>query len=483
MAKSSGKPQKSELYTNKVWHTLQCLSREQRIRLIRFLRSPYFINSKNMAPLAQWLIRHIELGNAGFDRKLAWERIFPGEPYDDVNFRKLCSELMKHTGIFMAHESLGADEVRMAIEVLNFSIQHKVEPVLSGAMRQARLLLEDKNYRSFGDFLANFKIERLHYAMMNFAVRIDARANLEELSNQLDLFFLLEKLKIFSAAISQQRTGSFKYELKFQEPILGFLKDYPVEDVPELALYYYSFLTLFEGEDVSHYFKFRRLLDRYATLMPQQEAVELYDSALNYCTGMINKGDRAFFQEYFNLFEQAINKGVFIQNGEFAAWRYTNIVAAALGLGKIDWAEDFVHKYKQYLPTDTRENTYTFNLARVYRFQKKFNEVLELLQNVEYEDIGVNLISKLTLLITYYERKDYEVLESFLESFRVFLNRHKNIPLQRRSSYLNLIKYTRQIIRIAPGDKMVVEKLKNKIRENKATIVNYEWLLEKLEEF
>jgi hypothetical protein len=481
MAKKN-RSQQSELYTNKVWQTLQCLSHEQHIRLIRFLRSPYFINSKTMAPLAQWLIRHIEQGDTGFDRMEVWARIFPDEPYDDVNFRKLCSELMKHTSAFMAHESFGADEARMAIEVVNFSIQHKIEPALSGAMRNARLLLEDKNYRSFGDFLANFKIERLHYIRMNYAVRIDTRANLEELSNQLDLFFLLEKLKIFSAAISQQRTGSFQYELKFLEPILEHLKGYPVEDVPELALYYYSFLTLLEGEDVSHYFKFRQLLDRFATLMPQQEAIELYDSALNYCTGMINKGDRAFFQEYFNLFEQAINKGVFLQNGELATWRYTNIVAAALGLGKIDWAEQFVINYKQHLPTDTRENTYTFNLARVFRFQKKFNEVLELLQNVEYEDIGVNLISKLTLLITYYERKDFEVLDSFLDSFRVFLNRHKHIPLQRRSSYLNLIKYTRQMTRIMPGDKQAIKRIKNLILENKATIVNHEWLLEKLEE-
>ncbi|HLP94988.1 MAG TPA: hypothetical protein VK168_13185 [Saprospiraceae bacterium] len=435
-----------------------------------------------MAPLAEWLMRLIEKGEDGFDRNQIWKKLFPEEPYDDVNFRKLCSELMRHTTAFMAQESFMADEARQAIESLNFAVKYKIDPVQSGAMRQARHILDEKSYHSFGDFLANFELEQIHYAMMNFAVKVNTRANLEELSTQLDLFYLLEKLKIFSAAISQQRFGNFQYDLKFKEGILEYLKRFPVETVPELALYYYSFLTLIEEEEVSHYYKFRKLLDRFATLMPQPEAIELFDSALHYCTGKINKGDRSFFQEYFDLFEQAIEKGIFLQNGVLADWRYTNVVAAALGLGKIDWAEQFVENYKKHLPTDSRQNTYTFNLARVYRYQKKFNEVLDLLQNVEYEDIGVSLITKLTLLITYYERRDFELLESFLDSFQVFLNRHKHIPQQRRSNYLNLIKYTRKLIRLIPPDKKTIQKLKEEILEKKASIVNHEWLLEKIDE-
>ncbi|HAD11334.1 MAG TPA: hypothetical protein DCF33_02740 [Saprospirales bacterium] len=435
-----------------------------------------------MSVLAEWLIRQIEKGEKGFDRMQAWSRLFPDTAYDDVNFRKQCSELMRHTSVFMAQENFSIDEVRQSIETLTFAVKHRVEPALSGTMRQARHLLDEKSYRSFGDFLSNFKLEKLYYEMNDYSVKVNTRTNLEALSTQLDLFFLLEKLKIFSAAISQQRTGNFAYDLHFLKEILDYLKNYPVENVPELAIYYYSFLTLYEEEEVTHYFKFRQLLDRFATLMPQQEAIELYDSALHYCTGKFNKGDRAFFQEYFDLFEQALQKGVFLQNGELAAWRYTNIAGAALGLGKIDWAEHFIESYKKHLPADTRENTFMFNLARVYRFQKRFDEVLPLLQNVEYEDIGVNLISKLTLLITHYERKDFDVLESFLDSFRVFLTRHKHIPQQRRAGYLNLLKYTRQLIRLMPGDKKSIKKTREDVLKNKGIIVNHEWLLEKLSE-
>ncbi len=472
----------TEQYTNKVWQTLRCLSHEEHIRLLRFLRSPYFIMSKTMEPLCKVFVRLLQRGEEGFDRQQVWQKIFPDEPYDDVNFRKNCSDLLRLTGEFMAQEMAEKDGAKQAIGTLSYSVQHKVEPMLPTALRQARAALKQKPYRSFQDFLNAYSVERHYYTMMEFDVKVNARTNLEEISSQLDLFYWIEKLKIFSAMLSQQRMANHQYDLKFMGQILDFLREYPVEDVPELAIYYYSFLTLYEEENVTHYYKLRRLLDAYAIVMPQKEAIELFDTALQYCTGKINKGDRFFFQEYFDLFAEAIQKKIFLQNGELATWRYTNIVAAALGLGKVEWAENFVNDYRDHLPADTRQNTYAFNLARVYRFQKKHDEVLDLLQNVEYEDIGVNLISKLTLLITHYERKDHEVLSSFIESFRVFLNRHKNIPQQRRLSYLNLLKYTRRLVRLAPGDKNAVVKLREEISREKAAIVNHEWLLEKLGE-
>ncbi|MFN0175986.1 MAG: hypothetical protein ACKVU0_15150 [Saprospiraceae bacterium] len=438
--------------------------------------------SKTMASLCEVLVRLIERQVEGFDRQQVWQKIFPDEPYDDVNFRKYCSDLLRLVGAFMAQEIAETDELKKSIRTLTYAVQNRVEPLLLTTLRQARAAVEEKPYRSLDDFLSAYSVERQYYALMEFDVKVNTRANLEEISLQLDLFYWIEKLKLFSSMLSQQRTGNYQYDLKFMGQILEFLQGYPVEEVPELAIYYYSFLTLYEEENVSHYYNLRRLLDAYATVMPQNEAIELFDSALHYCTGKINKGDRAFLQEYFDVFAEAIQKGIFLQNGELATWRFNNLVASALGLGKLEWAKNFVEEFKDHLPAESRQNTYSFNLARVYRFQKKYDKVLDLLQNVEYEDIGVNMISKMMLLITHYERNDHEVLNSFIESFRVFLNRHKNIPHQRRISYLNLLKYTRRLMRLAPGDKLAVAKLREEVSREKATIVNHEWLLEKLGE-
>ncbi|MBK6931391.1 MAG: hypothetical protein IPH12_11185 [Saprospirales bacterium] len=448
----------------------------------KYLHSPYFNQSKTLARLCEVLLQELEKSPEGFDRLVAWETLFPDTPYDDVNFRKYCSDLLKLVEDFMAQESATRDPERRTIDLLHFVVRQKVEPLYNSAFRQARSEMVEKPYRALDYFRNMYLIERLYYEMMDFDVKLNARANIEEISQNLDLFYWIEKLKLYSSVLSQKRTGNYTYELHFNEEILQYLQRTAVEETPELAMYYYSFLTLFDEENEKHYFNLRRLLDAYGSVMPQREAIELFDSALHYCTGKLNKENQLFLREYFDLFEQGLNRGIFITNGELATWRFNNTVAVALRLGKLDWAETFIEKYRSFLPAETRENAYTFNLARVYRYQRKFDKVLALLRNLEYEDIGYNLISKTMLVNAYYELDEQDALESFMESFRVFLNRHKNIPQQRRKSYLNLLKYVRRLLRLAPNDKQSVARLKEEVIREKANHVNHEWLLEKIAE-
>lgn len=469
-----------EPYTNKVFQTLWFLDAGEQKRLLKYLHSPYFNQSKTLIALCEVLLRHVEAGKQGFDRESVWRKIFPREPYDDVNFRKYCSDLLKQVEGFMAQESIESDKARKSIDLLDFVARRKVEPLFNSVIRQSRLELGQLPYHPLDYYMKAYAIERHYYALMDFDVKVNVRANIEEISYNLDIFYWIEKLKLYSSVLSQKRTGNFNYELNLTDEILTFLQTFPIEDVPELAIYYYSFLTLQDEENVEHYYNLRRMLDKFGATMPKKEAMELYDSALHYCTGKLNRGNRVFLQEYFDLFEDAIHKDIFLQKGELAQWRYNNIIGVALRLGKLDWAEKFVENYKSYLNQNTRENTYTFNLARVYRYQKKFNKVLVLLQSVDYEDIIYNLISKAMLVITYYELDEVDTLDSFLESFRVFLNRNKNVPY--RKNHLNLIKYTRRLTRLAPGDKAAIQKLREEINLERAVTVNHEWLLEKLDE-
>ena len=479
MSKKNNTPSREE-HSNKVFQTLSFLDQGERKRLHKYLNSPYFNQSKTLTKLGEIFLDHIEKGKTGFNKTTVWHKIFPAENYDDVNFRKYCSDLLKLVEGFMGQEFIAQNDTRQALDTLNFVVLRKIEPLFSSVLRQTRSEIDDTSYRSIDFYRNSYFIERLYYSMMDFDVKPNMRANIEAISANLDVFYWIEKLKLYSSVLSQQRMGNFEYNIEFTDEIINHLKGFNLENVPELAIYYYSFMTLKEEDNVQHYYNLRRLLDVYGTSMPQEEAIELIDSALHYCTGKINKGDSNFYQEYFNLFEDSIEKGVLISKGELASWRFNNVIAAALRLGKLDWAEGFIEKFKNYLPADTRENTYTFNLARVYRFQGKYEQVLGLLRNIEYEDIGYNLISKAMQLISYYELGEYDALDSHKTAFQTYLKRHKDISKARGMSYLNLIKFTRKLVKLKPNDKAAKEKLKAEITINKPNTVNYEWLMEKL---
>ncbi|MCY7329405.1 MAG: hypothetical protein LH618_12720 [Saprospiraceae bacterium] len=468
-------------HTNKVFQVLQHLDAAETKRLLRYMHSPYFNQSKPLRQLCALLLRQIELGRSTFRRAGIWQKLFPGTPYDDVNFRKYCSDLLGLVEGFLAQEVFEQHPERKALATLEFVVERKLEPLYNSALRDARLRIEQP-YRSLETYFLAYALERRCFAMLEYDVKWDVRSNLETIAHNLDIFYWIEKLKLYGAALSQRKTSNEVYQLDFMDEILAYLRAHPPTDAPQLTIYYHAFLTIYEAENEIHYFNLRRSLEEYGAIMPKQEAIELYDSAMHYCTGKVNQGKRGFLQEYFDLFESALERGIFMVKGELTAWRFNNMVAAALGLGKLDWAEAFIGRYKSYLPADTRENTYTFNLTRVYRFQGKYEQVLELLKTIDYEDIGYNLISKMMLLITYYELDKMDELDTFTESFRVFLNRHKHIPQPRRLSYLNLIKYTRRLMRLVPGDKAALERLREEISREKASTVNHEWLLEKLEE-
>ncbi len=469
-------------YTNKVYQTLAIFDAQAIKRLTKFLNSPYFNQSKTLIQLYETFLSCLEKNKSGFDREQVWNLLFPEAAYDDVNFRKYCSDLLKLVEGFLAQETVMQNPTRRQIDLLDYVVRQKVEPLYSSALRQARNSMASQSYRSLDFFKNMYEIERLYYEMMDYDVTLSTRANIEEISNNLDLFYWIEKLKLYSSVLSQQRTGNYQYDLRFNDEILDYLNKISIDEAPELGIYYYSFLTLYDEKNDQHYFKLRKLLDKYGGVMPERESIELYDSALHYCTGKVNTGNQQFLKEYFDLFEDGLNKGIFIINEELATWRFNNTTAIALRLGKIEWAEDFIEKYKQYLPADTRENTYTFNLARLYRYQRKFDKVLALLHNLEYEDIMYNLLSKTMLINAYYELEEQDALESYMESFRVFLNRHKNIPQQRKKNYLNLLKYVRRLTRITPNDKTALAELKTEVIREKANHVNHEWLLEKISE-
>ncbi|MEM8527973.1 MAG: hypothetical protein AAGG68_25250, partial [Bacteroidota bacterium] len=147
---------------------------------------------------------------------------------------------------------------------------------------------------------------------------------------------------------------------------------------------------------------------------------------------------------------------------------------------KFKWAENFIRDNKEKLPKEHRENMVSFNLARLHFMQKNYNKVIELLREVEYSDISLSLQSKSFLLMTYYDIEEIEPLDSLLESFRVYLNRHKEIPQPRRVYHKNLIKFTKKLTKVIPGDKAAVAKIKQEIEDTEGFRVK--WLEEKIAE-
>ena len=78
--------------------------------------------------------------------------------------------------------------------------------------------------------------------------------------------------------------------------------------------------------------------------------------------------------------------------------------------------------------------------------------------------------------------EEVEPMYSLMDSFRTYINRHKNIPDQRRKNYINLIRFLKKLSNTLPGDKKRIEKLKSELDDMQGIAANRTWLKEKIAE-
>jgi len=468
---------------SKLYSILSVFDRQEQNRCRKYLISPYFNSSKTLTNLYDIFIKHINsTSNKELDKEKIWVKLYKNNEFDDVRFRKLLSDLLKLVEGFLAQQIYEDNPLHQATYLIDGVGKKKVNHLYNSTMKTARRLSNQQIHRPADYYFYQYKIEKSYYEIAQFGLKRANKSNEEEIANNLDRFYLAEKLRYYCSVLSQQYFISHEYKLLFIDQIIEHIKEYNYDDVPPVAIYFQIFLTLKEAENEQHYFKLKELLDKYGDQFPSKEAENIYGSALNYCIRKINQGNQLFLKELFDLHEDLLNKELIFVNGELLPWDFKNIIGAALKLGRYNWTEKFINDYSSKLPDSFRDNAVTYNSANLYFYQKKYEKVIELLREVEYEDPSYNLNSKGILLSTYYEMDEIEPLYSLLESFRAYLNRHKRtIPPRHRIPFMNLIKFIKKLTKIMPGDMKAMQKLKDEIDATKG-IANLNWLKEKIAE-
>jgi hypothetical protein len=358
--------------------------------------------------------------------------------------------------------------------------KRRMSKLFKSSMRSARRFSELQPYKNSEFYLSQHILEKNYYEMTQHELNRSAKSNVEKILENLDKFYLSEKVRWYTSILTQQFLVSHEYNLLFIDEIIAYLSKMDFEDTPVIAIYHTVFLTIKEPDKDEHYFKLKLLLEEHGLKFPISEIKPIYYSAINFCIRkMLN--DKKFMNELLLLYKDLLKKEILYIEDGLSPWDFKNIITVALRLGELEWTEMFIDKYSKFIPEAYRQNAVTFNLAQLYFYQKKYGDLIALLKTVEYEDFSYNLNAKGYLLFTYYEMDEQEPLYSLFESFRTYLNRHKNYPLHRREMYSNLIKYTKKLMGLRVGDKKSLEKLKKDVLETK-NLSGKEWLLEKIEE-
>lgn len=452
-------------------------------RLEKFITSPYFNVNDSLIILFNLITEGLKNSTLNdLTKESLFYRMFSGEEFSGTRFRKGCSDLLKLIEEFLAVEEYRRNPLHQATYLMQSIAGRKLDPLYNSVLKSTRILSSRQHEVAASYYYHQYEIEKNYYTMLGSEIKRDSGFNLEQIAENLDYFYMAEKLRYYASALSWRNVVTEDYQMLFMDEILKHIEKTDYSQIPQISVNLAVLNVYKEPEKEENYYHLKSEIFRNIDRFPPMEARDIFLAALNFCIKRINQADQKFLEETLLLYQYGLEKQYLFINGELTPWTFKNIVVVALRLKEFDWTESFINEYSKYISEDQRENAVTFNLARLYLYKKDFEKVLELLREVEFEDFSYALGAKVMLMVSYYDLDEIDPLLSFLSSFRVFLNRKKNqLPEQRRKNYLNTIKYTQKLATLNPTDRHAISKLKKELEEAK-NVADIQWLLEKVNE-
>jgi hypothetical protein len=453
----------------------------------KYVRSPYFNVNQHIIAYFEILDKYIKSEQTDeLTNEYIWNSVFDNEKYNNQKLLKLNSDLVKLLEDFIAQKEFdNMNSLRSNLKIAGANKRNMVK-LYNGILGEIDRLGKLERNQSAEYYLTKYQIESNIFSLKtenekkNEKFEIRSELNINKMSDNLDFFYIAEKLRHFCTLLSWKKMYKVDIEMNNMEYILELASKKPYSEIPPISIYFTMYLTYIDENNLENYHRLRKLSKSFIHIFPYKEQREIYSTILGYCINKINKNQTDFFRETFEVYRDGITQNILMTGDTLSVTTFRNIAIAALRVEEFDWAENFISEYAQYVDEKYRENAVEFSLARLEFYRKNFGKVLEHLYKVSYEDIWYNLNAKTLQIASYYELDEYDALESLLQAFKMYIKREKSLSIDRKDHYIHLIKFTNALMKINPKEQSKVLKLKEDIISTKG-VVSKPWLIEKVE--
>lgn len=470
---------------------LKTFDRKEMTRFKDFALSPYHHKHEETQLLVLYFNKIFpDFKEKYCERAFVWSKIFPEQRFDYRKLALLFTYAWRLGEQFLVQERLSASsgfyntsllyELRMRKQWSAYD-RHwdKAERQLNKSVKK-----DADHYRQVLDLS-----EEANQAFIQQARRKEDFSLLAK-ERTLDQYYILEKLR--DAVEMQVRRQILKgdYSARLLESVLLELSRNldTYSNLPAIQVYF----LLYQMMDQPSLAAYKKTLDAFQkneSIFSLGEVAGIYIYLQNFCISRINKNEKGFLREVFNLYNDQLERKLLHEDGTLIEWHYKNIVTTAIRLNELDWTIDFIETYKSQLKPDSAENAYRFNKASYCYAIRDFDEVLKLLADVEYKDFRYNMGAKVLLLRVYYELNEFEALDALVESFRQYLQRNKLMADSLKSGYYHVFRITRRMAKIklsigfTPQAKsnQNIKKLATELDQTQA-VFNREWLEARLDD-
>jgi len=479
---------------NNLISLLESFDKKELTRFHQFISSPYF-NVDTRLPHLFTLLKKQVLHKNSFDEnqqtqiyKAVFADIDTVKATINPKQKKLLGVRMSLLGKlakrFLMVEGL-AEDPSCEIKLLNKKLFNKQQFPLLEQFNNIHAKRLDKH--TIKDLEYYTQILQLELGKMQYFSTKDVylkEDNLEYLSQNLDLYYLISKLHLQIMMKSLMRNLPIKqYNVSTFSPSL--LEITPYKDNILVSLYLTS-IELIDSNEESNYQRLLQLLEQHSEKIAKTDLIGLYTVASNYCSLQSRKKEQLkYVEESLRLYKIMSQKNLLVEGKTVQIGKLLNLVNLSCKVGDFEWAFDVVNKYYHFIPKNKQESTKSLLLGIIYFNQGQYETTLDHLMKVKELDAIYEVIARtLRIRSTYELDKEYSIytMQLFLSTQSFFRNK-KEIPKIRKKSYENFTHLLMNLYKLRHQQgKMTLAKIKTKM-EQMELISHKKWLIEKMKTF
>lgn len=448
-----------------------------------FVQNKYFNSNKDVIRLFAYLERFApRFDDESLNAENAFKFIYPDKTFNKATLNVLMNRLLSVVKKFISTIKNTANPIDIEISILVFFKEHYPEK-FENQLKRVRRLLEEKEK---GSALYRY-IVILEYELCEYLALKAKHVNYTAFSEAIDKFYWLSKLPLFAEMLNYKLIKADNgYDLSELKIYLKFIKQTGYIKIPLIELWY-CIVNIFKNildklpVAIEDYQTFKTLFFQNIDSLDAYEKRNLYIYLRNIIR-FTSFEDSDYYEEEFEIDQLGLEKNLIFFNGYLRELSVKNIVNSAIRVGEIQWAKDFLEKYKDVFWEEFADDVLAYCKAVINFYEGKYDEALALFSTVEYNNVFFEIEKRIKLVQIYYETEKQESFEKEVSKLEVYISRNKtkigDMYEQAYRGFVNSMKKISNTIDLDEITKLETEISKIPVR----LLFEKKWLLDKLEE-
>jgi len=483
------------MHKSKSVQLISTFSEDEIRRFSEFLRSPYFNKNTRVAGLFDELKKdYPSFESKSILKERIYGKLYKGKPYNEQVMKNLNSELFRLLREFLSHDMFGRDRFEKSLKLIaNLTTREALQLFEKETETTESFARENReSVKEFYYLLNRIEEEKLANVIINNR-QSESTIHILKAGEYLVIYFLKNIFRLlinhrinefsFNASSEVNLMDEFVSKLDINS-ILTYMEKHNIEHNIHLKLLYLALMCNINVNDSETYRKFKDLLFGSIENFTRDEFQHLLHLLESIIAQKINSGMLEYYSDLFETYEYELKHDMYKPSRQqpLTIMKYRNIYLTAMKAGKFEWAEKFIHDYRDELQKKDRQSIVDLSMAQLNFEKKNFEGTLKYLQKVKTSQIFYKIDVKILSLMALYELSHFETALSTIDSFRKMLVSNKTLTEQYSGKNRNFSAILSQLIKAkidnTPGSR---DEIVSRINETQQ-LANRKWLISKAQE-